>query len=54
MTPPDKLDAQTVDFQRPALFQFLKSLLRRRGGWFANPKGSFERSGQGRTAGRDG
>ena len=44
---PDKLGAQAVDMQRGFPFQFLTSLLRRRGGWFANPKGSFERSGRG-------
>jgi hypothetical protein len=36
MPPPEKLDAQTVDMQRWWPFQFLTSLLRRRGGWFAN------------------
>ena len=34
--PPEKLDVQVVDTQRWSLFQFLPSLLRRRGGWFAN------------------
>ena len=36
MTPPEKLDAQAVDMQRCLPFQFLTSLLRRGGGWFAN------------------
>ncbi len=34
--PPEKLDAQVVDMQRRWPFQFLTSLLRRRGGWFAD------------------
>ena len=34
--PPEKLDAQVVDFQHSEPFQFLASLLRRRGGWVAN------------------
>ena len=34
--PPEKLDAPTVDMQRWLPFQFLTSLLRRCGGWFAN------------------
>ncbi len=34
--PPEKLDAQVVDMHRRWPFQFLTSLLRRRGGWFAN------------------
>ena len=36
MTPPEKLDMQTVDTQCRLLFQFLTSLLRFRSGWFAN------------------
>jgi len=36
-TPPEKLDAQAVDSQRPVPLQFLAPLPRRRGGWFASP-----------------
>jgi hypothetical protein len=36
LTAPEKLDAQTVDMQLQWPFQFLPSLLRRYGGWFAN------------------
>jgi hypothetical protein len=35
-TPPEKLEAQTIDMQGWLPFQFLTSLLRRCGGWFAN------------------
>lgn len=35
--PLKKLDAQSIDVQRSMISQFLLSLLRRRGGWFANP-----------------
>jgi hypothetical protein len=34
--PREKLDAQVIDMQRRLPFQFLTSLLRRCGGWFAN------------------
>ena len=43
MPPPEKLDAQTVDMQRSDQVSFLTSLLHFRSGWFANPKGSFDR-----------
>ncbi len=36
MPPPEKLEVQIVDMQHRTPFQFLTSLLRRRGGWFAN------------------
>lgn len=34
--PPEKVDMQIVDLQERSPFQFLRSLLRRHGGWFAN------------------
>ena len=37
--PPEKLDAQNVDKQRSVLSQFLASLLRRCGGWYAAMRG---------------
>ena len=36
MPPPEKLEVPIVDMQHRTPFQFLTSLLRRRGGWFAN------------------
>ena len=44
MTPPEELDTQVPDKQCSVGFQLFTSLLRRGGGWFANPKGGFERS----------
>ena len=35
--PPEKLEAQIIDMQRSSLYEFLPSLLRRCGGWFAKP-----------------
>ncbi len=54
--PPEKLDAQVVDMQRRWPFQFLTSLLRRRGGWFANhaPANRLSRRGCNRGVPRAG
>jgi hypothetical protein len=35
-SPPEELDTQVPDKQRGVEFQLFTSLLRRRGGWFAN------------------